>query len=87
MKIIKFRMAHLDVFCQEAELLGESGRRGLVRRTKALSTSYSAKAWEGSKMRLRNFIQDFPEEAGKWEAIEDRKTLTVCTALPCSNTR
>jgi glycine/D-amino acid oxidase-like deaminating enzyme len=77
MKIIKFRMAHLDVFCEEAAKLGESGKRGLVRRTKALSTSYSAKAWEGSKMRLKDFLNDFPEERGKWEAIEDRATLKV----------
>jgi glycine/D-amino acid oxidase-like deaminating enzyme len=75
MKIIKFRMAHLDVFCREAVELGDAGQAGLVRRTKALSTSYSAKAWEGSKLRLQDFLQDFPEEVGKWEAIEDRATL------------
>jgi hypothetical protein len=78
MKIIRFRMAHLDVFCEEAAKMGEEGKRGLVRRTKALSTSYSKKAWEGSKMRLKVFLEDFPEEKGKWEAIEDRETLRVC---------
>jgi hypothetical protein len=77
MKIIKFRMAHLDVFCEEAAALGEEGSAGLVRRTQALSTSYSPKAWEGSKMRLKDFLNDFPEEEGKWEAIEDRAVLKV----------
>lgn len=77
MKIIKFRMAHLDVFCEEAAALGEEGRAGLVRRTQALSTSYNAQAWEGSKMRLKDFLSDFPEERGKWEAIEDRAVLKV----------
>ena len=83
MKIIKFRMAHLDVFCKEAAALGEAGQVGLVRRTKALSTSYSAKAWEGSKMRLKDFLNDFPEERGKWEAIEDRATLKVWHSGRC----
>lgn len=78
MKIIKFRMAHLDTFCREAEALGDEGKVGLVRRTNALSTSYSAKAWEGSKLRLKDFLADFPEEKGKWEAIEDPAVLKVC---------
>lgn len=77
MKIIKFRMAHLDVFCEEAIKIGEAGAAGLVRRTKALSTSYSPKAWEGSKMRLQDFVTDFPEEREKWEAIEDPTILKV----------
>lgn len=77
MKIIRFRMAHLDVFCKEARDLGEAGEVGLVRRTQALSTAYSAKAWEGSKMRLKDFLSDFPEERGKWEAIEDPAVLKV----------
>lgn len=79
MKIIKFRMAHLDVFCEEATALGEAGHAGFVRRTQALSTSYSPKAWAGSKMRLKDFLADFPEEKGKWEAIEDRLVLKVCS--------
>jgi len=77
MKIMKFRMAHLDAFSQEAAALGKLGEPGLVRRTQSLSTSYDPKAWEGSKMCLNEFLKDFPEERGKWTAIEDPVELKV----------
>lgn len=78
MKIIKFRMTHLDAICSEAAALGEASEPGLVRRTQSLSTSYNPKTWESSKKRLAEFLADFPEEDGKWIAIDDRAELKVC---------
>lgn len=78
MKIMKFRMAHLDAFCQEASHLGEAGKSGLVRRTQSLSVSYDLNAWERSKESLREFLCDFPEERSKWSAIDNPAELKVC---------
>ena len=76
MKIMRFRMAHLDAICDEAAALGVDGEPGLVRRTQSLSTAYSPETWKNSQARLTEFLEDFPEESEKWRVINDRATLT-----------
>lgn len=78
-KITKFRLAHLDVMLREAELLGEAGEVGLVRRVEALCGVYDAGAWEASKQALEYWFVDFPEERSNWTVHEDETKLKVCT--------
>lgn len=77
-KITKFRLAHLDALVQEAELLGEAGEVGLVRRVQALCGIYDAGAWENSKKQLEEWLEDFPSERRNWTAHEGEQKLKVC---------
>jgi len=76
-KITKFRLAHLDAMVKEADLLGEAGKVGLVRRVQALCGVYDAEAWENSKKQLEEWLVDFPEERSNWTAHEGEDKLKV----------
>lgn len=78
MKITRFRLAHLDAFVKEAELLGEAGRAGLVRRVEACSGYYDKGVWEAAKANREEWLQDFPEERERWTIHEQEAELKVC---------
>ena len=78
MKITRFRLAHLDAFVKEAELLGEAGKAGLVRRVEACSGYYDKAAWETAKSNREGWLQDFPEERERWTIHEQESELKVC---------
>ncbi|KIV96389.1 hypothetical protein PV10_00267 [Exophiala mesophila] len=75
MKITRFRLAHLDAFVKEAELLGEAGEAGLVRRVEACSGYYDKAAWETAKSNREGWLQDFPEERERWTIHEQDSEL------------
>ncbi|KIW10971.1 hypothetical protein PV08_10270 [Exophiala spinifera] len=75
MKITKFRLAHLEAMVAEAEALGEEGKVGLVRRVDGVCAIYDKDFWTQAKLRLGVFLDDFPEEKGRWNIHEDEKEL------------
>ncbi|KAJ9621075.1 hypothetical protein H2204_012056 [Knufia peltigerae] len=86
MKITKFRLAHLEAMVAEAEALGEEGKVGLVRRVDGVCAIYDKEVWQQAKMKLATFLDDFPEERGKWTMHEDEnelKDLEVANAHGC----
>lgn len=78
MKITKFRLAHLDALVNEAAALWEAGKAGLVRRVKGVSAVYDREAWSFAKVKLEAFLEDFPEERGRWTAYEGEHEMEVC---------
>lgn len=76
-KITKFRLAHLDAMVGEAAALGEAGKVGCVRRLEGVSAVYDEETWKSAKVRLRAFLEDFPEERNKWSICEDAAELKV----------
>ncbi|EXJ94758.1 hypothetical protein A1O1_03156 [Capronia coronata CBS 617.96] len=75
MRITSFRLAHLDALVEEAKALGEAGKVGLVRRVQSLSAVYDQEVWESAKVKLEKFLEDFPEQRGRWFAIEGVEAL------------
>lgn len=76
-KITNFRLAHLDAFVKEAELLGEAGKVGLVRRVEAYSVYYDREAWEAAKINRETWLADFPHERERWTVYEGEAELKV----------
>lgn len=76
-KITKFRLAHLDALVDEAALLGEAGKVGLVRRVEGLGALFDQDAWEFAKTKLEAWLEDFPEQRGKWTVHEGETELKV----------
>jgi hypothetical protein len=81
MKITKFRLAHLDALVGEAAALGESGKAGLVRRVEGVSAVFDSEAWQAAKVKLEAWLEDFPEERGRWSVLEGEEALKVETLL------
>ncbi|KAI1609186.1 hypothetical protein EDD36DRAFT_482381 [Exophiala viscosa] len=75
MKITKFRLSHLDALVGEADALGEAGKVGLVRRVEGVSGVYDEEGWKLAKVKLQSFLEDFPEERGRWTICEDQAEL------------
>lgn len=76
MKITKFRLAHLDALVAEAAALGEAGNVGLVRRVEGVSAVFDKEAWQAAKMKLQAWLEDFPEERGRW-SVHEKEELKV----------
>ncbi|KAL2441928.1 hypothetical protein ABEF95_016886 [Exophiala dermatitidis] len=75
MRITKFRLAHLDALVKEAELLGEAGKVGLVRRVEGVSAVYDQEAWDLAKIKLEKWLEDFPEQRERWTVVEGAEAL------------
>lgn len=81
-KITKFRLAHLEAMIAEAEALGEEGNVGQVRRVDGVCAVYDKEVWTQAKIKLDAFLEDFPEERGRWTIHEDEHELKVgCSTL------
>ncbi|KAJ9639838.1 hypothetical protein H2204_003631 [Knufia peltigerae] len=74
-KITRFRLAHLPALLSEAASLGESGKAGLVRQLETLIACYDRDVWTQDKKKLKEFLDDMPEEQGKWNVHEDPSDL------------
>lgn len=77
MKITKFRLAHLDAIVNEASLLGEAGKAGLVRRVEGVSAVFDRESWEAAKTKLNTWLEDFPEQRDRWSVYEGEEELKV----------
>ena len=78
MRITKFRLAHLDALVDEAAALGEAGKVGLVRRVEGVSAVYDKETWESAKQKMKAWLEDFPEETGRWTIHEGESEIKVC---------
>lgn len=76
-KITKFRLSHLPALLKEAAALGQAGEPGQVRQLDTLISYYDHAAWEHDKLKLKEFLNDIPEEEGQWIVHEDEADLMV----------
>ena len=77
MTVTKFRLAHLDALVDEAAALGEAGKVGLVRRVDGVSAVFDSEAWQAAKIKLEAWLEDFPQERGRWTIHEGEEELKV----------
>ena len=72
-RIVKFRMAHLDVLVKRAsELDGNlpEERKCLARVVDGVDAFFDEKKWEWAKARLAPFMEDLPEERERWKLYD-----------------
>lgn len=76
MKIIRFRLVHLDTLLAVAK---EEGliEIGQVRRVVTATVIYDETVWEETKKALATFKEDFGEEAAEWQLVDSKRGLKV----------
>jgi glycine/D-amino acid oxidase-like deaminating enzyme len=70
-KIVRFRMSHLNTMIRVAEESGaEATQRSELRRVHGIHVFTKPHDWELSKAGLLAFLEDFPDQKGRWKAVE-----------------
>lgn len=79
-KLIRFRLSHLDALVSFTQKLGEDAvRESEIREVETVDAIFDETQWQKMKAMLQHFLDDFPEEAGKWKAYERADAVTVST--------
>ena len=77
-KLVKFRLSHLDALVDFTTELGEDALRASeIRKVLTVDAFFDQVFWEGAKEMLNRFLDDFPEEAGKYKTYEKRDAAEV----------
>jgi glycine/D-amino acid oxidase-like deaminating enzyme len=81
-KLIRFRLSHLDALVSFTQKLGEDAvHDSEIRKVETVDAIFDEAQWQKTKVILQQFLDDFPEEAGKWRAHEREDAVTVSSSL------
>ncbi|KAL1964035.1 hypothetical protein VTN77DRAFT_7581 [Rasamsonia byssochlamydoides] len=70
-KIVQFRLSQLDAMFDVAKKLGSDVlASSMLRRVEGVDIYFDRKVFEQMKARLANWLEDFPEEKGRWLSFE-----------------
>jgi glycine/D-amino acid oxidase-like deaminating enzyme len=80
-KLIRFRLSHLDALVSFTQQLGEDAViDSEIRKVETVDAIFDIQ-WQKIKAMLQHFLNDFPEEAGKWTAYERDDAITVSSLI------
>ncbi|KAH8705768.1 FAD dependent oxidoreductase [Talaromyces proteolyticus] len=75
-RLIRFRLSHLYALMSFAKQLGqEAVTNSEIRIVETVDAVFDEAQWQHIKALLRNFLDDFPEEVGKWHAYEKEEAI------------
>jgi glycine/D-amino acid oxidase-like deaminating enzyme len=81
-KLIRFRLSHLDALLSFMQQLGEDAViDSEIREVETVDAIFDDLQWQKIKAMLVDFLDDFPEEAGKWMAYERCDAVTVSALI------
>lgn len=81
-KLLRFRLSHLDAIMSFAQQLGEDAvLDSEIRKVETVDVVFDEMQWQKIKAMLQHFLNDFPEEAGKWKAYERGDVVTVSSSI------
>jgi glycine/D-amino acid oxidase-like deaminating enzyme len=70
-KIVRFRLAQLDAMLDVANKLGpEVAASSMIRRVEGVDIYFDRKVYQQMKVRLEGWLEDFPEERGRWLSFD-----------------
>lgn len=83
-RVVRFRMAQLDALVEVMSKLGsDAEKESCLRRVDGLDAFYDRDAWERVKEKVRDYLEDFPEEKDVWVVHEGDDINEVCSITVC----
>lgn len=83
-RVVRFRLAQLDALVEVTRKLGgDAEKESCLRRVDGLDAFYDLDAWERVKGRVKNYLEDFPDEKDVWVVHEGDDINEVCSTTIC----